>query len=103
MGTGTFLLSEYCQDLEHFFKRKEELEWFYSKEECVDLISYYLEDDLAREIIGKTGLVCAFDNYSWEHIIKTMLDIIEGSQDHHDFISHLPFAEVEANISAIPQ
>ncbi len=99
MGTGTFLLSEYCQDLEYFFKRKEELDWFSSKEECVDLISFYLEDELTREIIGKTGLVSVFDNFSWEHIIKTMLGIIEESQDHHDLVSPLPFPNAEADIS----
>ncbi len=101
LGTGTFLLSEYCQDLELFFKRKEEVDWFYSKEECVDLISYYLEDELSREIIAKTGLVCVFDNFSWEHVIKKMLHFFEKSQGHPEHISPLPFSNVEENISAV--
>ncbi len=77
LGTGAFLLSEYCPDLARLFNKKEELDWFHTKEECAELITYYLDHPSDREFIAGTGLSRVQNNYSWEKIIGKMLDAIQ--------------------------
>jgi len=79
MGTGSMLLSEYCQDLEAIFKRHQHLDWFNDSDECVKLIRHYLDDEQERERISKNGSEYVHTNYSWEKVIDKILCIINNS------------------------
>lgn len=51
----TFMLSEYSDDLNSLFKEGVEAEYFRSKEEMIEKIKYYLQNDKEREKIAMAG------------------------------------------------
>ncbi len=77
MGTGSFLLTEYCKDLELFFKKKEHLDWFNTKKELLNKIEYYLKNKDLRENIAYKGMNFVVKNYNWNIIMKRIVNIIE--------------------------
>jgi len=77
MGSGSFLLSEYCKDLEKYFKRKIHLDWFKSENELVSLINYYLENDVIRNNIAAEGNKYVSENFSWEKTMKRIIQIVK--------------------------
>jgi len=79
MGSGSFLLSEHCRDLDEMFIRKEHLDWFETPKECLDLICNYLAHEREREIIASNGSKYVLEKYSWKEIIKKICGIIEGN------------------------
>ena len=76
MGSGSFLLSEYCKDLETFFKRKIHLDWFKTENELVSLIKFYLENDVIRKKIADEGNKYVSENFSWEKTMEKILHIV---------------------------
>jgi glycosyltransferase involved in cell wall biosynthesis len=80
MGTGSFLLSEHCPDLENVFERGEHLDWFNEPEECVEKVRYYLDNPAERETIAETGLEYVHRNYSWVAIIDRILAIVNDER-----------------------
>jgi len=82
MGSGSFLLSEYCKDLEKFFKRKIHLDWFKSENELVSLINYYLENDIIRKNIATEGNKYVNENFRWEKIMERILHIVKENNNN---------------------
>lgn len=76
MGTDSFLLSEYCPDLEVFFERGVHLDWFSETEEMLDKVRYYLKYEESRKRIAATGCQLAHEKYSWERIMQRIIDKI---------------------------
>lgn len=74
LGTGSFLLSEYCPDLEIFFNRGEHLDWFADQNELLEKAAHYLSNGDERKRIAEKGCVDALSRHSW---IKKMAQIIE--------------------------
>jgi hypothetical protein len=54
-ATGAFMLSEYSDDLATLFEEGKEAEFFRSKEEMLDKISYFLSHDVERREIARRG------------------------------------------------
>lgn len=54
-ASGTFMLSEYSDDLSHMFREGAEAEFFRSEEELVKKLRKYLTDDMARIAIANAG------------------------------------------------
>lgn len=77
MGTGAFLLSEYCHDLGHFFDRGKELDWFYDGDELVERVSYYLKNEKEREVLAKQGCLHVHKRNSWKDQIAKIIEISE--------------------------
>ena len=77
MGTGSFLISEYCQDLERFFKKGVHLEWFKTPDDLLDLVNYYLRKDILREKIANQGFKYVIENFTWENIMDKIMTIIK--------------------------
>ena len=77
MGCGAFLLTEYCKDLDRIFIRKKYNDWYSTKEECLELIKYYLKHDLEREQIAKSGCYMVKTNYSWENIMEKIIKTVQ--------------------------
>ena len=78
IGTGSFLLSEYCLDLENLFKKGEHLDWFKTKEELLSKIKFYLNNDKKREEIAKMGYYFVLENYTWEKRMSKIIDIVNN-------------------------
>ena len=54
-AAGTFMLSQYTDDLDSMFKQGVEAEYFRDKEEMLDKIRYYLKHNDKREKIAQAG------------------------------------------------
>jgi spore maturation protein CgeB len=54
-AAGTFMLSEYSDDMNSMFKGGVEAEYFRDKEELVDKVRHYLVEDEKREKIAQAG------------------------------------------------
>jgi len=76
LGTRSFLISEYCKDLEKFFKKGVHLEWFNTPEELLELIQFYLKNDVLRENIAQNGYEFVTKNFTWENTIQKIFQVI---------------------------
>jgi len=79
MGTGTFMLSEYCSDIDVFFRRGEHLDFFETKEEMLLKIKKYLKDENQREEIAQNGCRLVHSDYSWTKKMKDIDNILKKS------------------------
>jgi len=77
MGTGSFVLSEYCRDLETIFKREIHLDWFSDIDEAGEKIHYYLNREEERENAAKDGYRFVYERYSWDKIMQNILTIAD--------------------------
>lgn len=65
-GAGGFLLTEYVEGLEEFFRLTEEIETFHCLEEAADKCRFYLKNDAVRERIAHAGWERACHDHSYE-------------------------------------
>jgi len=77
MGSGSFLLSEYCNDIEKCFEKKKHLDWFFNRKELLILLKYYLENPVIREKIAKEGSEYVHNNFTWVNIMKKIMIIVK--------------------------
>ncbi|MBD3209146.1 glycosyltransferase family 1 protein [Candidatus Woesearchaeota archaeon] len=80
MATGSFLLATHNKDLEKFFVKGKHLEWFATKEECLNAIRHYLKHHKERETIAKAGRKKVLEDYTWKNQIERLLSFVE---DHN--------------------
>lgn len=73
MACGAFVLSQYCHDLENFFKMGEHLDWFKSWKGAKEKINFYLENVIDRDIIAKFGNMYVRENFNWTEICYQLL------------------------------
>jgi hypothetical protein len=78
--SGGFLLTEYMPDMEHFLKIGEECDVFYSKEDMLEKIKYYLEHDEEREKIAKKGYERCMSDYNFRSGLKKMFNALQDIQ-----------------------
>lgn len=81
MGTGSFLISEYCKDLEKIFKKGVHLDWFKTPNELLKIVNYYLKNEIIREDIARQGYKYVLENFTWEHIMNKIIQIIYKNKD----------------------
>ena len=66
-GCGSFLLTEYYENLREYFKPGIEIETFRNREELIDKIHYYLANPEKREKIAKNGQQRCLDQYTMKN------------------------------------
>lgn len=66
-ATGTLLLSEYSDDLAGMFKEGIEADFFRTREELVEKVRYYLQNEDARTKVARAG---------YERVIKDRHDVV---------------------------
>ncbi len=81
MACGALLLTEWCKDLESLFKNKEELVWFSTPQECLDLNRYYLKNPTERKKIARRGFEVITRSYTWKHVVEKILKHINSDDD----------------------
>lgn len=76
MGSGTFMLSNYIEDLHNFFNKNEYVEkmFFKSEEDLSDKINYYLNNDLERENIARKVFDFIYENHTYENRAQLIID-----------------------------
>ena len=75
MGSGGFLLSNYQADFDDCYSDGEDYVSFGSKEDMLDKIEYYLSHEKERKEIAENGLRKTIENHTYEHRLRTMLDM----------------------------
>ena len=71
--SGTLLLAEYFDDLNHLYINKKEAIFFETKLEMIELIKYYLKNDEKREEIAQAGHLKALKNFEGNLMVKNLI------------------------------
>lgn len=80
---GGFLLTEYAEDLEKYFKIGTEIEVFESPKDAAEKISYFLANPEKREEIALNGYERALTEYSGENILRSVFCRIAHDIEEH--------------------
>lgn len=73
MGCGGFLLSNYQQELAEQFEEGREMVLFYSLEDCIDKISYYLTHEDERSKIAKAGCNAVRERFDRSQMLERLI------------------------------
>lgn len=74
MASGGFLLTQYCKDIEKWFKIGEECEVYKTDEECLEKIEHYLNNPEERARIAKCGYDAVHANHKYIDRIRLVLE-----------------------------
>ncbi|MDC2978438.1 glycosyltransferase [Pelagibacteraceae bacterium] len=69
LSVGGFLLTEYSPSIEYFFKPDKDLVMFRNKNEMIQKINYYLNNEVERKMIARNGRI-KFNKY-YEYSVYT--------------------------------
>lgn len=73
-ASGGFMLAERTEEHLRLFEEGREAEYFSSKEELLEKVTYYLKNEDGREQIAQNGLAkCFAANYTFENRINEMI------------------------------
>ncbi len=75
MGCGGFLLSNYQEELKECFREGEELVMFYSLEDCLEKIDYYLDHEDERKDIALIGRKAVQERFKYRDQLRKLLDM----------------------------
>jgi spore maturation protein CgeB len=80
-----FLLTDYIEELDGFYRVGREIETYKDIGELKDKIRFYLKNDTARQEIARRGYERAMKMPGWDERIREMMDLISESsgQDWH--------------------
>ena len=81
---GSFVLSEYASGLEEIFDIGKEIDVFRTKEEMLEKINYYLENDSERETMAFKAHKRALKMHKTSNVIKRLLISIEKLSNHNN-------------------
>jgi len=74
-ATGSFLLTETCEELEDYFVIGKHLDVFDDKNQLLEKVKYYLKHERVREQIAKDSMIHVLGNYTFEKYLKKVIDI----------------------------
>ena len=77
MGCGGFLLSNYQEELGEYFEEGKEMIMFYSLEDCMEKISYYLNNEDKRKKIAVSGQEAVVERFNYRNQLKKLF--IDGN------------------------
>lgn len=75
---GSFLLTDYCDELDDYYKIGEEIETFRTTEEMKDKVDFYLKNEKARNHIASRGYERSMQLPHLEEKIKEAMRIAEA-------------------------
>lgn len=78
LGCGAFYLTQWTPAVENIFENHKHLVWSKSAEETIALVDYYLKHDDERAQIAKQGQEFVYQNHTYLHRAKTILDAIKN-------------------------
>ena len=76
LGAGGFLLTNYQSDFLNFFVPGEDFDYFESKSDLMDKISFYLSHDEARAQIAENGFRKVAAQHTYRHRAEEMLSFL---------------------------
>lgn len=78
-GCGGFLMTNYQEELAEHFEPGVEAEYFTSKEEFLDKVSYYLSHDAERAQIARKGYERVKAGHTYAHRVTEMVRMVMGT------------------------
>ena len=72
LGSGAFVITEYCDDLKKLFKKNKNLVWFSDIHELKNICQIYLNNKKLRNKIASNSYLFAKKNLIWEKTILTI-------------------------------
>ena len=84
LACGTFYLSQYFPGIERVFNRYE-LDWFSTKEECLNKIWFYLKNEELREEMAQRARKIALEYFDYKPLVKNCLNIIETGRSNNEW------------------
>jgi hypothetical protein len=75
-GVGTLLITDYKDNLHTLFEPGKEVVAYRSTEECVELITYYLEHEEERKAIAQAGQQRTLREHTYYHRMQELVDIV---------------------------
>lgn len=73
MGCGGFLLSNYQEELAENFREDKELVLYYSLDDCLEKIDYYLKHEEERKNIAKRGCTAVSERFNYRRQLEKLL------------------------------
>ncbi len=78
LAAGSFLLTDYCDELAELFVIGEEIEVFRSASELSEKVDYYLKNPEKRMAIAKRGHEKFLSSHVWDHRANFLINKIDG-------------------------
>lgn len=75
-GCGSFCLTEYAEDLEHYYEIGKEIECFSSPKEAAEKIRYYLAHEQEREEISRAGYERTLRDHTYEKRFQEIFQVM---------------------------
>ena len=69
LGSGSFVITEYCKDLSNVFRNKNNLIWYKNLNQLKELCNFYLRYENKRIRTSKNSYDFVKKNYTWDNII----------------------------------
>jgi len=79
LSSGGFLLTQYMRGIDKLFKIGKEFSVFYSKQNLLEKVEYYLEHDKERERIAQKGLEKVRKEYNTKRWTKQFLEAVKAT------------------------
>ncbi|MFO8053164.1 MAG: glycosyltransferase [Candidatus Omnitrophota bacterium] len=76
-GVGTLLITDWKKNLANLFRPGKEVVVYKNEKECLELIDYYLKNDMEREMIAEAGKERTHSEHAYYNRMKELLDILE--------------------------
>ena len=75
-GVGTFLVTDWKENLHELFEVGKEIVAYRTPQECVELITYYLEHDDERRAIARAGQARTLREHTYAQRMRELVDIV---------------------------
>lgn len=104
-GAGGFLLTEWAEGLERFYRPGLEVAVFRTPDEMINQVLHYLRNPSERDAVAQSGYARTLAEHTYEHRLSKVLDFTLSQRDlYSKRCSHKPsgtidwerFAQIEA-------
>ncbi|OQY14044.1 MAG: hypothetical protein B6I30_01800 [Desulfobacteraceae bacterium 4572_187] len=95
---GSFLLTEYADEIEKYFDIDKEIACFEDYREAEEKIQYYLKNEDRRLEIAKNGYVRALKDHTWKKRLEDIFNDLESVEERSDapwIIGRKQFDEID--------
>lgn len=76
-GVGTMLLTDWKTNLHEMFEINKEVAAYRSVDECVELVQYYLQRDVERELMAQAGQKRTLSEHTYYQRMQELTGILE--------------------------
>jgi spore maturation protein CgeB len=75
-GVGTFLITDWKKNLHEMFEPGKEVVCYRTREECTEIVQYYLEHSEEREAIARAGQQRTLRDHTYYQRMQSLIEIV---------------------------